>query len=328
MPFYYAWILLVLCCQATNAQTIRIKQEGLDLSLNEINLLHQKYPDAAGTNMVLSIKETGFDTTDADLKNRYLSILPPDFISPHATNMASIAAGGANTDPQAKGAAWDAFITSADSKNLLPDSYEVFLDNAITVQNHSYGTGIENYYGHEAQAYDEFCTQLPHVIHVFSSGNEGLSAPSSGTYTGLAGWANLSGELKQSKNTITVAALDSTFNGYPFNSSGPAYDGRIKPEVAVYGHGGSSGAAALLSGVSILLQEAYQKQHQDSLLSSALLKAILVNTVRDMGTPGPDFHFGHGAVRAVEAYETILENRFMTGTCSKNSSYACASWPS
>jgi hypothetical protein len=36
---------------------------------------------------------------------------------------------------------------------------------------------------------------------------------------------------------------------------GPAFDGRIKPEMVAFGIDGSSGAAALVSGVAILLQQ-------------------------------------------------------------------------
>ncbi len=63
-----------------------------------------------------------------------------------------------------------------------------------------------------------------------------------------------------SKNTLSVGAVDSQGKVSPLSSRGPAYDGRIKPELVAYGEGGTSEAAALVSGVSLLLQQAYREQ--------------------------------------------------------------------
>ena len=71
-----------------------LKQEGLDLSINEVKLVHHQFPEWSGTNMTVSIKEDLFDTTDIDFKNRiHHSPIASDKIRLHAANMASIAAG-------------------------------------------------------------------------------------------------------------------------------------------------------------------------------------------------------------------------------------------
>jgi hypothetical protein len=70
----------------------------------------------------------------------------------------------------------------------------------------------------------------------------------------------------------------------------------------------------LLAGTTILLQNAYQQLHTGALPSSSLLKAIFVNTAKDLDTPGPDFRKGFGSVRAFEALKTIEENRFIEDT--------------
>ena len=191
-------------------QDQRLKQTGLDLSLNEINYLHHLRPLLGGQNLMLSIKESNFDTSDIDFKGRYIPTIRPPLVKIHATSMASVAAGGANSDPEARGVASDVYITSSGFQSFLPDPDDVFVSNFISVQNHSYGTGIENMYGLETKAYDEFCERRPHIVHVFSAGNEGAAAPQKGTYAGLTGWANISGQYKQSKNTITVSAVDSS----------------------------------------------------------------------------------------------------------------------
>ncbi len=288
-----------------------LKQEGLDLTLNEIKLTHHRFPELSGTNMTVSIKEDLFDTTDIDFKNRInVSSMASDKIRLHATNMASIAAGGGNSDPTAKGVAWDAIISSSDFAQLLPDDDSYFLSDMISVQNHSYGTGIENYYGIESAAYDALCNRIPELVHVFSSGNEGSVSPPTGTYAGLAGWANLTGQFKQSKNTITVGATDSIYQVINISSKGPAYDGRIKPEIVAYGHGGSSGAAAIVSGAALILQQAYENIH-GSLPPSSLIKALLINSAKDILNPGPDFTSGFGSLQLHSSLQGLINEQFV-----------------
>lgn len=288
-----------------------LKQEDLDLSLNEINIVHDRYPGLQGNSFLLSIKESGFDTNDIDFKNRYVQTIPPVTTNIHSTNMASISGGGGNSDPTAIGVAQDVSLTSSDFGFLFPDPDSIFIEHNITVQNHSYGTAIENYYGLESVDYDQFCNHFPYVLHVFSVGNQYSSAPNTGTYANLEGWANLSGQFKQSKNTISVSSLDSLDQWEIFSSRGPAYDGRIKPELALYGPGGTSNAAALLSGSSILLQEAYAKQHGGNLPLSSSIKAVLINTAKDLDVPGPDFKKGFGSARIMEALKSIGENHLI-----------------
>lgn len=299
------------------APSVEFKQEGLDLTLNEVTMLHHQYPGLGGTGMSICIKENLFDTNDIDFKNRITSLeLASTHVDMHATNMATISAGGGNSSHTAKGVAWDAYISSSDFIRLTPDPDQHFVSHNISVQNHAYGTGIENYYGMETFLYDESTNRLPWLVHVFSSGNIGDQTPSEGKYAGLAGLANITGQFKQSKNTITVGATDSLDQVVPLSSHGPAYDGRIKPEIVAYGHGGSSGAAAIVSGISILIQQAYMETFGE-LPPSSLVKAVLINTANDIGTKGPDFKSGFGSVNAINAIHSIYENRFMIQTLSE-----------
>ncbi|QKG51544.1 S8 family serine peptidase [Hymenobacter sp. BRD67] len=128
----------------------------------------------------------------------------------------------------------------------------------MSVQNHSYGTGIENYYGLEALGYDQQTRQLPTLLHVFSSGNSGTDASADGLYKGLVAVANLTGQFKMSKNSLAVGATDALGQVAALSSRGPAYDGRIKPELVAYGDAGSSDASALGSGAALLVQQAYR----------------------------------------------------------------------
>ncbi|WP_040574034.1 S8 family serine peptidase [Pontibacter sp. BAB1700] len=101
-----------------------------------------------------------------------------------------------------------ALIAHSSFEELFPDKSETLLTQGISVQNHSYGVGVENYYGLEAQAYDQQSYQHPELLHVFSSGNSGDKSETSGTYANLPGIANLTGQFKTSKNTLSVGALD------------------------------------------------------------------------------------------------------------------------
>ncbi|MEN0054293.1 MAG: S8 family peptidase, partial [Mucilaginibacter sp.] len=178
----------------------------------------------------------------------------------------------------------------------------------------SYGTGIENYYGVEAVAYDQQVYETDSLVHIFSSGNIGTSAPATGMYSGIAA-ANLSGTFKQAKNVLVIGGTDQQGKAEDLSSAGPAYDGRIKPELVANGEDGTSGAAALVSGTVALLQQAYKKL-QGGLPSAALIKSVLVNSADDIGLPGPDHKTGYGQLNALEALRTINENRFKKGTIS------------
>ncbi len=269
----------------------------INMAFNRISKAHHYFPELLNANVIVSIKEQSFDPFNIDLINRsFNTSVSSLLISQHATAMATRIAGGGNSSESGLGVAPAARITSSDFENLLPDADLIFQANDIHVQNHSYGVDIENYYGNEAVAYDLQVSQNPTLVHVFSVGNLGQSLPETGTYTNLM-QANLSGNFKQAKNVITVNAVDTSFVVNALNSRGPAYDGRLKPELTAYGQGGTSDAAALVSGVSALLQKKYQLVNNELPLASTI-KAILIASADDIGTKGIDFTYGYGNVNA------------------------------
>jgi hypothetical protein len=285
---------------------------AFDLSLNKISLVHSRYPAYTGNTVLLSIKEQRFDTTDIDWKNRYVNTgVSASTESIHASIMATIIAGGGNSSAFAKGAAWGSAITSSDFTSLLPDATQVYLNNRINLQNHSYGTGIENFYGADAASYDLLVYQVPTLVHVFSAGNSGTASSPSGAYAGLDGFANITGSFKMAKNIITTGHVDSANLVLPLSSRGPAYDGRIKPELVAFGEDGSSGAAALVSGTVALLQQAYKEAHSNNYPSAALIKAILLNSADDVGAKGIDYISGYGSLNAYQAMRTLTANHFL-----------------
>lgn len=297
-----------------------------DMTLNRITTVQQLYPQLRGNRFTVSIKENLFDTTDADLQGRYkASGISSGTVDGHATIMATLIAGGGNTGPEGKGAAPAAFLSSSDfnstntDNKLLPDDPANYRQLGIRLQNHSYGTGIENYYGTEAVAYDEQAQELDTLLHVFSSGNDGNTAPASGTYNGITGMANLSGTYKQAKNVLVAGATDGLNNVLRLSSKGPAYDGRVKPELVAYGVDGTSNAAAITSGVVTLVQDAYIQQLGIA-PSATLLKTVLINSADDVGNLHVDHSSGYGAINALKAVKTIQENRFFNGSAANGSS--------
>lgn len=298
----------------------RIPKEELalsdfDNSVNGVNLLHNRFPFINGNNLMVSIKENRFDATDIDFRGRYISTpMESAQVSSHATIMATLAAGGGNSFYTGKGAAWGATLSSSDFASLLPDSQAGYEN--ISVQNHSYGTGIENFYGADAAAYDATVINKPSLVHIFSSGNSGNETSTSGNYNGIAGIANLTGSFKMAKNIITVGAVDSFFKVATLSSKGPAYDGRIKPELVAYGQEGSSGAAAITSGIALMIQQAYKDLHGGTLPAAALVKAALINTADDLGNRGPDYISGYGNVNAFKAVNAVLQDQFFSGSSS------------
>jgi len=295
-------------------------QSRYDQTLNRLNVIRDRFPGLTGFTEVLAIKEPRFDTADLDVNGRYLpSALETDDSDQHATDMATLAAGSGLSFYTALGVAPEVLLTSSDFLRLLPDPDNLFEQTGSRVQNHSYGLGIENYYGAEAQAYDQQVYDFGDLTHIFSVGNAGTEIPDTGRYRDIAGAANLTGTFKQAKNILTVGAVDSAGQIEERSSRGPAYDGRIKPELVAFGQDGSSGAAAITSGVAILLHQRFREQ-QGNPMSASLLRAILLNSAQDLGPEGPDYTYGFGLVDGNEAVDQLSNVQFFSGSVPANSS--------
>lgn len=292
-----------------------------DMASNQVNLVHSLYPALDGRGLVVSIKENTPDTTDIDLRGRYLSTrLAARTVSQHASAMSTLIAGAGNSDLSGTGAARAAVLTASDFASLLPDADADYRQYAVTAQNHSYGTGIENYYGADAAAYDASSLANPSLLHVFSAGNAGGQASPTGTYAGLPGYANLTGSFKMAKNILTVGAVNRLLEPEALGSKGPAYDGRVKPELVAFGEDGSSGAAAITTGTTLLVQQAF-RDLTGNLPPAVLTKAILLNTAEDAGRPGIDYQTGYGSVNAYGAISAVQQDRYTTGTIGQGQVY-------
>ena len=294
---------------------------SLDLTANYINAVHHYYPAFNGSSIRISIKEQNFDTSDIDIKNRhFISGFESPTSSSHAAIMATAIVGGGNTSELAKGVAWGSSITNSDFAHLLPEP-DTFSELRDICAKCFYGTDLNDYYGPDAAAYDLSAISNQTLVYVFSSGNTGVLSSTSGIYQSIPGFNNLMGSFKMAKNAITVGATDSLFQVAPLSSRGPANDGRIKPELVAFGEDGTSGAAALASGTSALLQQVYKADHLDLLPSSALIKATLVNSAFRKLNQSISYSIGFGNLNALDAIKTIIDRRYQSGSLSTNDSF-------
>ncbi|MEZ4652371.1 MAG: S8 family serine peptidase [Candidatus Eisenbacteria bacterium] len=128
------------------------------------------------------------------------------------------------------------------------------------------------------------------------------------------------------KNPIVVGATNSNDRSMTwFSSWGPVDDGRLRPDVCgpgcqtnddggvtstVPGSGygvscGTSMATPAVAGVVALLREQGQSIWTFSPPRPSMVKALVVNTARDLGNPGPDYQFGFGEVHATELMDHL-----------------------
>jgi hypothetical protein len=283
---------------------------AVDYTLNAVTYAQAQFPALRADSLSVMVKERRMDTTDIDLRQRVIKTGYEDgTVTAHASLMATIIAGTGNSAPIAKGTAIGAKAGSVSFSNLFPESDSFYNKHSVRVVNHSYGTVVENFYGNEAAAYDRSANANAHTLFVFSAGNAGSVAPATGTYQNLNGFANLTGNFKQTKNSLTVGSTDSLNRVLAMSSGGPSFDGRIKPELVAYGEDGSSGAAALVSGAALLVTDAYRKE-SGTTAPAHLLKAILLNSADDVGTLGPDYRSGFGSLNVFNAVQTIRQQRY------------------
>lgn len=139
-----------------------------------------------------------------------------------------------------------------------------------------------------------------------------------------------------SKNVITVGAvtdaLDAAGNRSlaasstaQFSGWGPTDDGRIKPDIVAVGvnvlsassagdntqtsMNGTSMATPGACGSAILLQELYADSFSGVPMRASTLKALILHSADDMGSPGPDYTYGWGMMNTKKAADIIRSHK-------------------
>lgn len=291
---------------------------GYNRGFHGISAIDHSIPGANGKNIVASVKEQKPESADLDIFKRVLnSSISGTVVSNHATVIASIIGGAGNSFYDGRGIAWNCKFFPSSFDNLFADDETVLNDNHVTVQNHSYGTIIQQFYGAEALSYDAQTWQNKTLVAVFSAGNKGALAAGEGTYANIPGFANLSGNFKMAKNIISVGATDNAGNIAGETSVGPAYDGRLAPQLLALGPNGTSDAAAMVSGTVAVMQQVYADSNADNLPPASLIKSILYNTADDVHARGIDYKTGYGLLNSFEAVNAIIQKQYDSGRVSQ-----------
>lgn len=287
--------------------------------LSRINLAKQNYPHLHGKELVISIKENSInESSDIDLFGKVtLDDKSSLEFTQHAKEMGTLIAGSGNSFKTGEGVVSSAKLICTDFSSLFAEDMAYYVENKISVQNHSYGTGIENYYSNESISYDQIVSDLPYLMHIFSAGNAGTSTPELGNYTETPSYATITGNYKQAKNVLVIAALDSSMNHVSLTSSGPAYDGRIKPELASFGAEGTSESAATASGSVAMIQNHYSNLN-NSLPNSSLVKSIMIATANEAHTKGIDFRTGYGSINLNRSLQLLDSGWYLESIIASN----------
>jgi hypothetical protein len=287
--------------------------------------------DYTGENIGVLVRDDGIVGPHIDFQGRIDNSSASGTGQTHGDGVSGILTGAGNLDPSMRGMAAGAnlFVSNYGSSFLDAATTTRINNGTVQITNSSYGDGCNGGYTNNTVNVDNQIFNNPTLLHVFSAGNSGTS---NCNYGAGSGWGNITGGHKQGKNVIATANL--YFDGSLVSSSsrGPAYDGRIKPDIAANGQnqmstnennlymsfGGTSGASPGIAGVSAQLYQAYQETNSGALPPSALIKATLLNTTNDAGNVGPDYKFGWGIVNGLRAGMLIEEGRHLTSVVSQS----------
>lgn len=281
--------------------------------------LGRKY-NGAGVNVL--VRDDGITGPHIDFKGRLFNQPGTGLalVGSHGDRVTGVLGGAGNIDPTKKGIAAGSNLFVIDYTTDFQDAtLPLHLTENITITNSSYSNGCNTGYTLAAQTVDQQLFEHPSLMHIFSAGN---SNNSDCGYGAGPEWGNITGGNKMAKNSLMAANIQIDGAIHSTSSRGPAYDGRLKPDLASYGSdqvstgpdntyqifGGTSAAAPGIAGAFAQLTHAWKTIHAGQQAPTALLKVALLNTANDLGNPGPDFIYGWGSANTYKAL-LLLENQ-------------------
>ena len=288
------------------------------------------YYDGAGVEV--AVGDDGFVGPHIDFKGRTEQIKSNGTLQGnHGEIVAGILAGAGNLDPEKKGMAPGAFLHVFNGFEAITSRGSAPVFDDIVITSISYGEGCNRGYTTNTELADRQIRQSPNLIHVFSAGNSGEEDCN---YGAGPGWGNITGGIKMGKNVMAIANLDFDFERVSNSSRGPASDGRIKPDISAIGTGqfstapgneyieasGTSVAAPGVAGILAQLYQAYRDLNEGLDPESALIKASVLNSARDLGPKGPDYSYGWGGIDANRALQVLKERRYFKGSVEQGES--------
>ncbi|MBC7777652.1 MAG: S8 family serine peptidase, partial [Phycisphaerae bacterium] len=268
-----------------------------------------------------------------DLQGRLSNYsLEPPTNGTHGDGVVGILGGAGNLDPTKKGMATGTDLYAIDYINDFQDlTLPLHLTQGVTITNSSYSDGCNDGYTLSAQTVDQQIFEHPTLMHVFSGGN---SNPLNCEYGAGGQWGNITGGHKMAKNVIAVANVYADATLAESSSRGPAYDGRLKPDITANGQGqgsldpnngyqtfgGTSAASPGIAGCLAQLTHAFRTINAVNDAPSPLLKATILNTANELGNLGPDFKFGWGLVNTWRALQLLEQHQWLEGNADQNGS--------
>jgi hypothetical protein len=254
--------------------------------------------------------------------------------SSHGEHVSGTIGGAGLLDPRAKGMAPEVQMVGWNF-NLQSNNLYVFeerlisaAEDGIEITSNSFGGALTS--GYSTRRYDildrgddDVTVKYPYLLNVYSNGNSQTANP---------GGFNTS--TKNSKNSLHVAANDPNDLISSYSSFGPTIDGRLVPQIAAVGTdvysldysnsyqvmSGTSMATPGTTGTLALLYERYKNIYNTKPLAS-LMKALVTNTAKDVGNPGPDYKYGFGNLNGLRAIKVLDNKMFYTATVANGASY-------
>ncbi|MEZ6242736.1 MAG: S8 family serine peptidase [Phycisphaerales bacterium] len=222
----------------------------------------------------------------------------------------------------------------------IEDDYAAGMTMGASISNNSIGSNVapngfpcsyEGDYGLCAATIDNIIRGAlgDHIVIFWSAGNE------RGGFQSCGATYNTSPPPANNKNAITVGALNSNDDSMTdFSSWGPSDDGRLRPVLAGPGCQsnddggvtstdsasdtaytvlcGTSMSGPTLAGMGALIYEDFRLSFPafpDP--SNQLMKIWLCHTCVDLGNPGPDYQYGYGSARVVDAIDFMRTGRWI-----------------
>ena len=306
-----------------------------------VNAVQEAPYNLKGSNITAGEWDGGcVNDTHPDLKGRVILAncdTGPDRI--HATHVAGTMMGNGNlsevkggTPLQWRGMATNATVVSyvrwSDVSMLYSNYSEAINTYHIDLSTNSFGifTSSSGVYDENSKAIDNitigaFGKKIP--IMWAAGNNRPYCDNEQYDCINIAGTA---------KNTITVGGINSNDDSMTQSSSwGPTDDGRIKPDVVAascendtykddsnpdksiwstvpfdqyYGDCGTSMSTPAVSGSVALMLENWRRNYDEDPLPSTI-KAILMQTAKDLGNIGPDYSYGYGRINVTKTIDLM-----------------------